>query len=186
MLPLLVLVLAIGSAARTFAGEEDAGRLELPLAYPLRRRDSVLAKGAAAAVEVLVVSAAAFLVLAVFEPLVGFDLSLGRIAAAVGSVAVLGIFFGWLALAVGAAVPSRALAIVVPAAIAAAGYLVNGLHDLVGWLEPFRFLSPTWIAGANPLQDGVRETGLAVLLVLATACLVAGALLLERRDLKTP
>ena len=38
MLPLLVLVLAIGSGARTFAGEEDAGRLELVLAYPIRRR----------------------------------------------------------------------------------------------------------------------------------------------------
>ena len=53
--PLLVLVLAIGSGARAIAGEEDAGRLELVLSYPLRRRDAVLAKGAAVGLEVLVV-----------------------------------------------------------------------------------------------------------------------------------
>ena len=34
MLPLFALVLAIGSGARTLAGEEDAGRLELVLALP--------------------------------------------------------------------------------------------------------------------------------------------------------
>ncbi len=45
MLPLFVLVLAIGSGARAFAGEEDAGRLELVLSYPVRRSRAVLAKG---------------------------------------------------------------------------------------------------------------------------------------------
>ena len=38
MLPLLAIVLAIGSGARTIAGEEDAGRLELVLSYPVSRR----------------------------------------------------------------------------------------------------------------------------------------------------
>ena len=60
MLPLLVLVLAIGSGARTFAGEEDAGRLELVVAYPVRRAQVVVAKGAAVAAEVGVVCVAAF------------------------------------------------------------------------------------------------------------------------------
>ena len=55
MLPLLVLVMAVGSGARTFAGEEDAGRLELVLAYPVRRRDAVLAKSGAVAGEVFAV-----------------------------------------------------------------------------------------------------------------------------------
>ena len=44
MLPLLVIVLAIGSGARTYAGEEEGGRLELVFSYPLRRRNAVLAK----------------------------------------------------------------------------------------------------------------------------------------------
>ena len=101
-------VLAIGSGARAIAGEEDAGRLELVLSYPLRRRDAVLAKGAAVAVEVLVVCAVAGLVLLAFDPLVGLDLSTARLLEALASLVALGLLHGWLALAVGATVPGRA------------------------------------------------------------------------------
>lgn len=186
MLPLLVLVMAVGSGARAFAGEEDAGRLELVLAYPVRRRDAVLAKGAAIASEVLALSAVGGVALAVLDPVFGLDLSGRRLAAAVLALAALGILFGWLSLAVGAAVGSRALAIGAPAALAAGGYLVNGLHGLAGWLDPFRFLSPFWLVGSSPLQNGVRGSGLVVVLVLAAVTLAAGSMLVERRDLQTP
>jgi ABC-2 type transport system permease protein len=76
MLPLIVLVLAIGSGARAFAGEEDAGRLELLLSYPLRRRDAVLAKGAALAAEVVLVCFVGFCALAVWSVVFGMDLSM--------------------------------------------------------------------------------------------------------------
>ena len=111
MLPLLVLVLAIGSGARTFAGEEDAGRLELVLSYPIRRRGAVIAKGVALAGEVLLACAAATLTILAFNQLVGLDLSLAHVGSAFVSLAVLGLFYGWLALAVGAGHPSRGLAI---------------------------------------------------------------------------
>ena len=186
MLPLLVLVMAIGSGARAFAGEEDAGRLELVLAYPVRRRDAVLAKSAAIAGEVLAVSVVAGLALAVLDPIAGLDLSGGRLATAILSLAGLGLLFGWLALAVGAALGSRALAVGVPAALAAGGYLVNGLHGLAGWLDPFRFLSAFWLVGSSPLQTGVRGGGLVAVFVLAALVLGAGSLLVERRDLQTP
>jgi ABC-2 type transport system permease protein len=186
MLPLLVLVLAIGSGARTFAGEEDAGVLELVLSYPLRRRDAVLAKGLAVAGEVAAVCAAAFVALAVLDRALGLDVPAGRLAAALAAVASLGLLHGWLALALGAAIPSRALAIGVPAAFAAAAYLVSGLHLLAGWLAPFRFLSPFWLVGSSPLRSGVDPWGVLVVLVAAAAVLAAGALLVERRDLQTP
>ena len=186
MLPLLVLVMAIGSGARAFAGEEEAGRLELVLAYPVRRRAAVLAKSAAIAAEVLAVGVVAGLALAVLDPLAGLDLAAGRLAAAILSLTALGLLFGWLALAVGAALGSRALAIGVPAALAAGGYLVNGLHGLAGWLDPFRLLSPFWLVGSSPLQTGVRVGGLAVVFLLAALVLAVGSLLVERRDLLTP
>ena len=186
MLPLLVLVLAIGAGARAFAGEEDAGRLELVLAYPTRRRSAVLAKGAAVALEVVAVCAVIGLTLALLDPVFDLELSGRRLVAALVTVATLGLFHGWLALAVGGAVPSRALAIGVPAAVAAGGYLVGGLHGIAGWLDPFRFLSPFWLVGSSPLQRGADTAG--VIAVLAAACVVlaAGALLAERRDLQTP
>jgi ABC-2 type transport system permease protein len=186
MLPVFVLVLAIGSGARAFAGEEDAGRLELVLAYPVRRREAVLAKGLAVASEVILVCIATGLALLVFDSLVGLDLASGRIAAAMASLAALGLLHGWLALGVGAATGSRALSIGAPAALAAAGYLVGGLHALAGWLDPFRFLSPFWLVGSSPLQGGSRPSGILAVTVVAVAFLLAGALLVERRDLETP
>ncbi len=186
MLPLLVLVLAIGSGARTLAGEEDAGRLDLVLSYPLRRRDAVLVKGAAVAAEIVTVCVVAGIAIALLDPLVGLDLASGRLAAALGSLAALGLFYGWLALAVGAALPSRALAIGIPAALAAGAYLVSGLHELAGWLDPFRFLSPFWLVGSSPLQNGAEGWGVLVVVVVSFVVLAAGSLLLERRDLETP
>lgn len=186
MLPLLVLLLAIGSGARTFAGEEEAGRLELILSYPLRRRDAVLAKAAAVAGEVLVVCAVGFLALTVLNGVVGLDLDFGRLAAAFAGLGALGILYGWLALALGAAVPSKVLALGVPAAYAAAAYLVGGLHSLAGWLDPLRFLSPFWLVGSSPLQHGVDGWGVLAVVGAAVAVLVAGAVLVERRDLEGP
>jgi ABC-2 type transport system permease protein len=186
MLPLLLLVLAIGSGARAFAGEEEAGRLELVISYPLRRRDAVLAKGAALAAEVAIFCVVAFGSLAVLSPIAGLDLDIGRLAAAIFSLAVLGLFYGWLALGVGAAYPSKVLALGVAAGTAAVDYLVGGLHALAAWLNPFRVVSPFWLVGESPLQNGVDWWGILVVLGAAAAALVAGALLVERRDLETP
>jgi ABC-2 type transport system permease protein len=186
MLPLLVLVLAIGSGARTFAGEEDAGRLELVLSYPVRRRSAVLAKGVALAGEVLLACAAATLTILAFDQLVGLDLPLAHVGSAFVSLAVLGLFYGWLALAMGAAYPSRGLAIGLAAGAAAAGYLVGGLHELAGWLDPFRFASPFWLVGSSPLQAGADTLGTAIVFGAALIVLGLGAVLVERRDLETP
>ncbi len=185
MLPLLAIVLAVGSAARALAGEEDAGRLELVLSYPVRRTRVVIAKAAAVAFELGCFCAASFIALAAVDPVFDLGLRADRIAVAVVSVGVLALFFGWLALAVAALTPSRALAIGVPSATAAAGYLVGGLHELASWLDPFRFVSPFWWVGQSPLRSGAHGWGMLVVAVAALACLAAGALALDRRDLRS-
>ncbi len=186
MLPLLAIALAISLGTRTLAAEEEAGRLELPFAYPVRRRDGVVAKGLAVGVEVAIFSAVVFLALALLDPVFGLDLPFGRLAAAVIGLGLLAVLHGWLSLTVGAAHPSRALAIAVPAAFAAFSFLVNGLHQLASWLDPFRFLSSFWWIGQSPLSDGVRLVGLLVVGLAAALLLAAAALLIERRDLEVP
>ncbi len=186
ILPLLLLVLAIGSGARQVAGEEDAGRLELLLAYPLRRRDTVLAKGTVVAAETAVVAAAVFLALVVLNPVANLGLSYGRLAAGIAGVALIALLHGWLALSVGAGGGSRGVAIGVPAALAAAAYLVNGLHSLAGWLDPFRFASSFWLVGTSPLENGLNWWGISVIVLAAAAVLAAGTQLFERRDLRVP
>ena len=81
----------------------------------------------------------------------------------------------------GAATSSRALAIGVPAGLAAAGYLVNGLHSMAGWLDPFRFVSPFWLVGSSPLQGGADGWGIFVVLALAVVVLAVGSILVEPR-----
>jgi len=186
MLPLLVLVLAIGSGARTFAGEEDAGRLELVLAYPVTRRSAVVMKGLAVLVEVVLACLAAVSAILLFDAIVGLDLSLGHVAGAFVWLVALGVFYGWLALAVGAAYPSRALALGIAAGTAAVDYLIGGLHDLAGWLDPFRFISPFWLVGQSPLQQGIDLLGVVVVLAASVMVLAVGATLVERRDLEVP
>jgi beta-exotoxin I transport system permease protein len=186
MLPLLVLVLAISSGARTFAGEEDAGRLELVLAYPVRRRSAVVGKGMAVLVEVVVACTAALAAILLFDVIVGLELSLAHVGGAFVWLIALGLFYGWLAFAVGAAYPSRALALGIAAGTGAVDYLVGGLHELAGWLDPFRFVSPFWLVGQSPLQGGTDLVGVVAVLVAALGALGTGAVLVERRDLEVP
>jgi ABC-2 type transport system permease protein len=186
ILPLILLVLAIGSGARQLAGEEDAGRLELPLAYPLRRRDAVLAKAAVVASDTVIVSVAVFVALLILDPIADLGLSTGKLVAGIFGIALIALIHGWLALAVGGAGGGRGIAVGVPAALAAAAYLVNGLHDLAGWLDPFRFLSSFWLVGTSPLQNGLNWWGVLTVAVAAVIVLAAGAKLFDRRDLRVP
>jgi len=89
-------------------------------------------------------------------------------------------------LAVGAAYPSRALALGIAAGTAAVDYLIGGLHDLAGWLDPFRFISPFWLVGQSPLQQGIDLLGVVVVLAASVMVLAVGATLVERRDLEVP
>jgi ABC-2 type transport system permease protein len=186
MLPLLAIVLAIGSGSRAIAGEEEAGRLELLLSYPVRRRTAVVMKGIAVGLEMAIFAVAGFAALALANLVFGLEFDLERLAGGMLGVALLGLLHGWLAVAVGAARPNRALAIGLPAAFAALGYLVGGLHDLASWLDPFRFVSSFWWIGQSPLSTGVDLGGFVVVALAAAAALGAGALLLERRDLQVP
>ncbi len=184
MLPLLAIVLAIGSGARTLAGEEDAGRLELVLAYPVSRRRTVAAKAAAVGVEVTIFCAVAFAALALAGPAFDLELPLGNLVGGLLGVGLVALLHGWLAIATGAARPSRALAVGIPAALAAGAYLVGGLHGIAGWLDPFRFLSSFWWTGQAPLSSGVDYGRLAVVAIAAVATLAAAIALIGRRDLE--
>jgi ABC-2 type transport system permease protein len=122
----------------------------------------------------------------VSNPIFSLDISAAHIVAAVAGLALLGLFFGWLALALGAAIGKHGLAVAVPAGVAAAGYLISGLHSLAGWLDPFRFLSAFWWLGTSPLQTGIRGSGVVVLALACAAALAAGAFFVERRDVEAP
>lgn len=184
MVPLLLLVQAIGAGARAIAGEEEAGTLDLLLAHPVSRERVALEKlGALVALSgvLAVVLLAAVLLLA---RAVSMEIGFAEVASATLMTWLIAVAHGALALLVGAATGSRGLAIALATAAAVAGYLLEGLGNLVDVLEPPQALSPFhWYAAADPLHDGFApgRTGLLVAVVLVFGALAP--LAFRRRDL---
>ena len=187
MLPLLMLVAAIGAGARATAGEEEHGTLDLLLANPLSRRRLVLDKLAALVAEVAILGFASWLSLVVGCRIVGMHVSSAHLAAATAAAVLLAVTYGALALFVGAATGRRAVAIGVAAAGAVAAYLLSSLAELVDFLKPLRGFSPFYhYVAQDALRAGLALDHVAFLLALAFAASGAAVAAFAGRDLRTP
>jgi ABC-2 type transport system permease protein len=184
MLPLLFLVFAIGFGSNAIAGEEERGTMDLLLSNPLPRWRVVVEKFAALVVSTILLAFAFWLGLAICALAVELGVSLGRMAEATMSGALLGFAFGALALAVGCACGDRGLSLGVASAVAVAAYFLNSLAPVVKVLERYRRLSPFYYyIGADPLKNGLNLGHAAVLIGLTGLLLVVALLAFERRDL---
>lgn len=103
----------------------------------------VVDKALAMVVGTLGLSALLGLALVAEGALVGMDLPAGNVAAAMLHLALLGLVFGALALAIGAGTGRLGLSRAVPVFVAVVAYVVNGLGGLVDWLAPVQKLSPS-------------------------------------------
>lgn len=104
-------------------------------------------------------------------------------AASLGA-ALLAVLTGFLALLIGAATGSRAIAIGVSTAFFAAGYLAVGLSGLVTAIEPLRYVSPFYYAnGTSPIEHGVPLGHFGLLGVVCVVLLAATVAVFERRNL---
>jgi ABC-2 type transport system permease protein len=111
------------------------------------------------------------------------DLPAGNVAAAMLHLALLGLVFGSLSLAIGAATGRLGASRGVPVGLAVLAYVVNGLGGLVDWLSPFQKVSPFYQYGAHdPLRNGVSwpAVGVAVVTVVVLVAVAVGGF--ERRD----
>lgn len=185
MVPLLLIVAAVGAGARAIAGEEEKGTLELLLANPVSRRRLVLEKLGALAVELLALGAVLWLTLAVAVRAAGMDVSLGHLAAAAVSAVLLALGFGAIALLVGSATGRRGLAIGITAAAAVAAYVVSSLAVLVDFLEPLRAATPFYhYAASDPLRSGLSAGHTLFLLAIVAAAAALAPFALDRRDVR--
>ena len=185
MVPLLLLVAAVGAGARAIAGEEERGTLDLELANPISRRRFALEKLAAIAVELSILASVLWAALAIGTRLASMHVGLGKLAAATVVAALVALLYGALALLVGAASGRRGLAVAIPAAAAVAAYLVNVLGAIVGALEPVRPASPFYhYAAGDPLRRGLPLDHVGLLLLATVVLGLLAPLALERRDLR--
>ena len=187
MVPLLLLIAAIGAAARATAGEEERGTLELLLANPISRRRLVLDKLAALAAELVLLALVLWLALVVGVETIGMDVSVAHLAAAAAAAALFAFLYGAIALLLGAVTGRHAVATGIAAAGAVAAYLLSSLAELVDALRPLRVVSPFYhYAAGDYLRTGIAVDHTVCLLLLVAATCVAAVIAFERRDLATP
>jgi ABC-2 type transport system permease protein len=186
MVPLLLLVAAIGTGAGTIAGEEERGTLELLLANPVSRTKVVLEKTIALVAEIAGLGLVLWLALWVGALLANMDISAGHLAAATLSAVLLALAYGAIAVLLGAATGKRTAAIGLTAAAAVAAYLVNGLAPLVDALDVVQKLSPFYhYAVGDPLRQGVSFVHMAVLVAIAAVATALAPWFFSRRDVAT-
>jgi len=184
LVPLLLVVFAIGFGASTIAGEHERGVLDLTLVNPIRRRRVVAEKALALIAGVVALATVGAVVLAAVGAAVGLGLSAQGLAAAFTGAVLLCVLHGLIALLVGAATGSRGTAIGAAAALFAGGYLLQALAGLVSWLEPARVLSTFYLYnGSVPLANGFPVVHYLVLAALSVAALAGSVVVFERRDL---
>jgi ABC-2 type transport system permease protein len=184
MVPLLLLVAAIGAGAGAVAGEEERGTLDLLLAHPISRVRLALEKLAALVVEVTGLAAVLFVCLVAGSAAAGMKIAASNLAAATAGALFLALAYGGIAFALGAATGRRALAIGLSAAAAVAAYLVNGLAPLVDALEPAQKASPFYhYAAGDPLRHGLEAGHVLLLVAIAVAAAAVAVFAFDRRNI---
>ena len=181
--PLIMLLLTIGYGAAALAGQDEDGTLALITALPIRRRAILFQKAGAMALQALFLAAAVTICVVVGR---GFQLTISPANAIAISVALvlMGLDFGLITMAVGAATGRRGTALGIGAGLAAASYLLSSLASTISWLRPGRYLSLLyWSAGNDQISRGVSLGDFIALIVVALCALAVAIATFRRADL---
>lgn len=185
MVPVGVMVLTITMGARALAGEEARRTMGLLLANPLSRRRVLIEKAVSMLVMGAGVGLATFISVALGSALARLGMSLANVAAASLLATLLGLVFGALALALGAASGKVRLAVFGAVGAAAASHIINSFllinQATSGWTA---WLPNHYYLGSDPLVNGMDWGDATVLAGLTIVLLGAAVWLFDRRDLR--
>jgi ABC-2 type transport system permease protein len=182
VMPLLFIIFGIGRGARMIAGEEESGTLEVLLLTPVSPTSLVLHKAAALATSLFTLGAVLLLVMTVCSWVFDMGIALGDVVPGSLAMVLLGVEFGWLSLALGAATGRRAAAIGLTTVAAVSAYVLYVAGMLVEEVAGWQVLSPVQQAlGAGPLGAGLPRDWVWMALS-ALVCLAAGITVYNRRD----
>ncbi|MGW5669834.1 ABC transporter permease subunit [Micromonospora sp. NPDC003776] len=185
LVPLLVTFYGAATGARTTAADEESGYLDLLLAHPIGRARLLLHRFAALAAGAVAISAAVLVAVLAVRTSAGLDsISVTNFVAQAVNLMLLGVFFGALGTALGAATgKSRATVFGLTAGVGVFSYALNGFAPQLG-AEWARHLTPFhYYLGGEPLRHGFAAADPLVLAVAAAVLLGVGILRFVRRDL---
>ena len=185
MMPMLFIIFGVSRGARTVAGDEEAGTLDAVLVTPMSTHRLVVEKLGALATALALLGAILLLTLLAGSAMFGLGIGLADAFSGVLAMVLLGLEYGAIALAVGAATGHRSVALAVAGVAAVAGYVLYALGLIVDGVSPWQPLSPFDQAfGEGPL--GAEPATSLLWVVLGTVVVVLAAIpLFSRRDLRT-
>jgi ABC-2 type transport system permease protein len=182
--PVLLTVFAVGLGARTVAGEEEDGLLELAASAPVRRDVLLAGRIIAMHTQVAVLALVTFGVTVVLSSVIDLGVPAARIAAASLGLNLLGIAFATVTLAAGAVSGRRAVAVAVGSGVAVTSFVANALSGVVARGDLLERLSPfSWYLAGDPVAQGVPLGGYMLLGVLTFVAWGAALVRFPRRDL---
>lgn len=182
---LVIASMALTMGAAAIAGEERDGTLGLLLANPKSRTHVVVAK----ALSLVVFTALTVVLLAVATLLMAgwLDVSLGDLNVPALGVHLFAncIFYGFLALLVGAWTGNRGAALGVSIGLMVISFLGVGLLPLIEGGEDWVKIFPSYyFDGSGPLYNGVKWSDIGVLLGASAVFGAVAIFGVNRRDLK--
>ncbi len=182
--PLALGFFAIIQGARTIAGAEERGTLDLFLGNPLPRWQ--LVASACVGMVLALLGIGAIVVLCTWVPglLVDVDLPLGAVVAGTLNLLPLCLFFGGLAILVSAFVHRAALAIAVPGGVLLAMYVMNAVANLATSLEWLRKISVFHYYG-SAIEHGIAWGSFLGMLLLGVAFVGLAVPAFAKRDIYT-
>lgn len=184
VLPLVLLLFAIGRGAEALAGEEERGALDTLLSHPVSRRRAYLEKAAGVALGVLAIVVVIALALLFIDAAFRMGIGPAGILAASAMLLLLALAHVGVTLALAGLRGRKGFVIGVAAAFAVGSWLLASFGNLVKALEPARVLSVfAHYEDVNGLKDGIDPVHAAALLAVAVVGLVVGLVAFERRDL---
>lgn len=184
MLPLLLGILAIAVGSSLIAKEEQDQTMEMLLARPLSRSKLILAKAAAGAIAVTIVSIVGLLTTLITARVVDLDISIVSIAAATLSCYLMVLCFGAIAFALTTIGRARGASLGIAALIAIGGYLVSSLSGTVSWLKTPSKLFPFHYYQPEMLLRGIYNWGdLVVFVSVIIVCGVLSVFSFRKRDI---
>lgn len=170
---------------RAVAGEEAAHTMGILLSNPIPRWRVVVEKALAMEVVVAIVAFGIFAGTYGGSLIGDLGISPAKIAAACVHAFALGVFFGAIGLAAGAATGKKNVATYAVVGVALLAWALNAFLPVNPDLATYAKISPMYFyAGNDPLLNGVQWTNLLVLIAGAFAFVGAAVALFERRDLR--
>ncbi|UZG59632.1 ABC transporter permease [Rhodococcus opacus] len=186
ILPVLLLIFAVGAGAYAIGGSEEDGTLELLLSNPVTRGRVLIERFVAVVALSLGLGIVATASLLAFSPPFGLlgGVSIPGLVAAVFAATVFGLMHGAIAFAAGAWTGRRSVAIATAATVAVAGNLLNAVAASSESFHFLRFASPWhWYGGRNMLAQGIALEPFLAPIAVSVVCAAVAWWSFRRRDL---